>query len=167
MMYSLVDEIEAQGANNAGGMRLDSHIMFLTGVPRMVVLTNLLSHDSGSLLEGRLVPMLLVLSLNSVIQAVANFDVYASRRMRQVYRSGRHVRFLAAHYACRLLEVVGRVLVLVAITMIFQSHVKLGICLFLADYFVGVGVLLWVTGFAPGSSRMIMVLSGSLYVVTA
>jgi len=167
MRLSVVDEIEAQCIPGGAveGARFDSHLMFVTGVPRMVVLTNLLMCDVHSTAEIIIMCTLTILSLMSIVQAVVNFDYYASRWIRTQYDTEPSFRFHVVHYAYRLSEVAGRILVLVALTKALRFGVLELLAILVLDYLLGVLALLWVTGFAPGSPQMILVLSVSIYVV--
>jgi len=163
-----IDEIEGTaGYVNPPSARLDSHIMFLTGVPRMVVLTNVLARKDGFIqdpLSTWIVSTTVAISLLSVVLAVVHFDYYASKWIRKQYEVAQFFFFHMLHITYRMFEVAGRVLILVAITEIFRWHLYSGVAILLLDYLLGIAALLRVTGFVPGSFKMMLVLSVSIYV---
>lgn len=166
----IIEEIEAQSRSDSGaahdsvGARFDSHVTFITAVPRLVVLGHFLVNTPCTALEFCAACTLMSLALLSVVQAVVYFDYFASRWVRQQHNSYHTVRFNICHYGYRTSEITGRAWIFVAITVAFRWSSFLGFFMLLVDYCFGFVALLLVTGFYPGSLKMILVLSVPLYV---
>ena len=166
MRASLVDEIETSGEVESA--RFDSHVMFVTNVPRIMVLL----YASTSLVYTELQLSVLLsmafLSLLNVLQAAINFDYYASKWIRAQYEmltptEGFPFQFQVLHHTYRLCEIALRILTLLLVTEALRFHPFFGGLYLCLDYLLGTAALA-VTKQAPGSSRMVLILSVSIYV---
>jgi len=163
MRPSLVDEIEEPSATDSA--RFDSHVMLVTNVPRIMVLL----YASTCLLYSKLQLSILLsmafLSLVNVLQAAVNFDYYASSWIRRQYeRVSESVMFHVLHHSYRLVELALRILTLLGFAVVLRNQALLGVSLLALDYLLGTAALLVVTSLTPGSSRMVLILSVSIYV---
>ncbi|CAK0825529.1 unnamed protein product, partial [Prorocentrum cordatum] len=171
---SFLDEIEQSAAGldaGAQGLRFDTHAMLVSDVPRVVVLTNRLISAYWTGPEVFCICSAVAMTLVNVVQAVANFDYYASRYIRGQYDLcdlccdqqclPYHIllEFRTAHYVYRLAEILSRTLVLVAVALVFKVDARLGIILLLSDYLLGLVALRIITG-----SKLILVLSIDIFV---
>lgn len=168
MRTSLVDEIEAPSV--AESARVDSHVMFVTNVPRIMVLL----YASRSLVytdfELSVLLCMVLLSLMNVLQAAVNFDYYASKWIRSQYEASKPslqafpFQFQVLHHVYRFCEIALRILTLVTVIEVLKLHLWFGVLYICWDYLLGTAALLAVTNLAPGSSRMVPILSVSIYV---
>lgn len=115
MRASLVDEIETPaGEGLHESARFDSHVMFVTNVPRIIVLLYASTSLVYTELELSVLLSMAFLSLLNVLQAAVNFDYYASKWIRAQYETltseGFPFQFQVLHYSYRLCEIaqIGR-----------------------------------------------------------
>lgn len=96
--HTFLMELEAQDPTSSrwtGVARLDSHAMFISGVPRVVGLLYLLARETYVWWQALLLIASLGMSLLTVVQAVLNFDYHASRYIRRQYDLSQSPRFQA------------------------------------------------------------------------
>eukprot|EP00927_Polykrikos_kofoidii_P065273 TRINITY_DN61055_c0_g1_i1.p1 TRINITY_DN61055_c0_g1~~TRINITY_DN61055_c0_g1_i1.p1 ORF type:complete len:1142 (-),score=168.33 TRINITY_DN61055_c0_g1_i1:8-3397(-) len=141
---TFVMELEAHDPDRrelANHARLDSHAMFVSGVPRVVTLVCLLaSHKYGPAMTSVYFVAVCFSSI-VVVQAVVNFDYHASRKVQRYYAPGTSCRCRAAHTLYRLSEVVGRILVLAAGALASRYHPAGVAAVAMLDYLLGVVAL--------------------------
>eukprot|EP00913_Durusdinium_trenchii_P025369 g23817.t1 len=131
MRTSLVDEIEAPSV--AESARVDSHVMFVTNVPRIMVLL----YASRSLVytdfELSVLLCMVLLSLMNVLQAAVNFDYYASKWIRSQYEASKPslqafpFQFQVLHHVYRFCEIALRILTLVTVIEVLKLHLWFGV----------------------------------------
>lgn len=169
MRASLVDEIETPaGEGLHESARFDSHVMFVTNVPRIIVLLYASTSLVYTELELSVLLSMAFLSLLNVLQAAVNFDYYASKWIRAQYETltseGFPFQFQVLHYAYRLCEIALRILTLLLVTEALRFHVWVAVLYLCLDYLLSTAALCFVTAKQAPGSRLVLILSVSIYV---